>query len=151
MGKVSPETLLEAHKATIRGKLIQLASQIHRSRRLDIDKLEGKFQSLSKRHKRDSQSISTDKLDEVHTALNLALASRAEKSLRWSGAQFYYQIDRAGSMLVARLSPNTLAKIKISGGTLSHNLQRIMEAFHKFYKSFTPLTKTLIAPCGILS
>lgn len=74
--------LWAAHKVTIRGKLIQISSQIRQNNRAEIDRLERKFLRLSKEHKQNPKLIPTAKLDAAWTTVNLALTSRAEKSLR---------------------------------------------------------------------
>lgn len=136
---VTPSCLWVAHKAVIRGKLIQIASQIHRARRTEIAKLEQKFFTLSRKHKANPKSVPTEILDSARTALNLALTTKAEKWLWWSRSQFYCHGDKIGSMFVGRLTPKirsfALPKIKIGGGTLSQNPQRIMGEFQNFYKS----------------
>lgn len=121
-GDVSPTNLWAAHKATIRGKIIQMSIQINRARRLEIDKLEKEFLSLCKKHKQNPVMFPISKIDSARTALNLALTSRAEKHIRWTGARFYFQKDKPNSMLAIKLSPITrshhLPKIK-RGNTLS--------------------------------
>lgn len=120
----------------MRGKLIQLSSQLRKTRKADIEKLEIEFLSLNKQRKQNWTLVSIDKIDAARKDLNLALTAIAEKSLRWSGAYFYHQKDKVGSMLAARLTPrlktHTLPKIK--SNVLSQNPQKIMEAFHDYYK-----------------
>lgn len=135
----SPSCLWAAHKAVIRGHLIQLASQINKENKTDIEKLDREYTALIKQHKADRNSVPITQLDAARTALNLALTTKAEKWLRWTRNRFYSNGDRIGSMLAGKLflkfhSP-ALPKIRIQGGTLSQNPQRIMGEFLTFYKS----------------
>lgn len=136
---VSPITLWAAHKAFIRGKIIQIASRLRKARKADIERLEKEFSLLSKLHKCYPSPGSAGKLDTARTALNLALTALAEKSLRWQGGRFYHQKDKTGTLLAKRLTPkiqhHTLPKIKLRDGTLSQNPQKILEVFQNFYSS----------------
>lgn len=80
---VSAETLWAAHKATIRGKLIQISSQIKREHRVDIDNLEKTFHKLCSEHKRDPVRVPVSRLDAARLELNLALTVKAEKRILW--------------------------------------------------------------------
>lgn len=51
--------------------------------------MEREFLTLNRAHKRDPNLVLIDKIDATRAALNLAYTSKAEKSLRWSGARFY--------------------------------------------------------------
>lgn len=129
----TPSGLWAAHKAMIRGKLIQIASQINRSWRADIDKLEGEFSTLSKKHEANPKSIPIGSLDADHSALNLAHTSKAEKWLSWNRARFI------GTLLANRLTQRS---------TLSQNPQRIMGEFHHFYKKTVWCRNTSITVRG---
>lgn len=89
--ELSPETLWAAHKATIRGKLIQISTQIKREIMTDIHKLETEFSQLQIRQKQDTKLVPMAKLDAARLSLNLALTTKAEKNIRWSGAKFYHK------------------------------------------------------------
>lgn len=88
---ISPSTLWAAHKAAIRGSIIQISSRIRKARKMDIDRLEREFSSLSKLHKSQPSYSTTKRLESARTALNLALTAIAEKSLQWEGGRFYHQ------------------------------------------------------------
>lgn len=134
---ISPGTLWEAHKAVMRGRLIQLSFQIRQERRAEIQQLMEDFCALSKRHKSNPTPDSLAKLDSARVRLNLSLTSSAEKHLRWTGARFYYQKDRIGSKLAAKLSPKTRVlaypKIRTKTGNLTQNPMGVMNSFHDFY------------------
>lgn len=49
---ISPEMLWAAHKVTIRGTLIQIATRIKKERQLDVLKLENTFSDLKAKHKK---------------------------------------------------------------------------------------------------
>lgn len=79
---ISPSSLWGAHKAVMRGKIIQLASRVKHEWQVDVANLEKGFKSLSKAHKHNSTSDSFAKLEASRMTLN----SSAEKHLRceWS-------------------------------------------------------------------
>lgn len=83
MYNISQGALWGAHKAVIRCKLIQLASQLKRERQVDIDKLEKEFKLHCKMHKRNPTPSTLAKLDMARLALNLALTTAVENILRW--------------------------------------------------------------------
>lgn len=77
------------------------------------------------------------KRDKARLALNLALTSAAEKSLRWQGARFYTQKYKVGLELANKLTPKyrmiSIAKIKDLKGDITENPSDIMETFPSFY------------------
>lgn len=125
---ISPSSLWGAHKAVVRGNLIQLASLLKREKQKDIVNLEKNFQSISKTHKNNPSPTSLALLDAARISLNTALTSSAEKHLRWVSGRF-----------AAKLSPkhraHTLPKIKSLTGTLTQNPKQILEAFYSFYSN----------------
>lgn len=76
---VSEETLWAAHKATIRGKIIQIATQIKKERQIDIERLEREFLSLKKQYKKHPSNSLLSHMDATRLALNLALTTKVEK------------------------------------------------------------------------
>lgn len=65
----------------IRGKLNQTAPQIRQTNQAEVNRLERDFLILSREHKRSLKSVSIAKIDAARMVLNLAITSRAEKSL----------------------------------------------------------------------
>lgn len=134
---ISAETLWAAHKVVIRGKLIQISSQLKKERTMDIAKLERDFLLLRKNHKANPSLVQPDQLDAARIKLNLALTVKAEDSLRWNGVKFYLNQDKMSTMLASKLSPRSrlfaLPKIKLQDGTSSQNPHRILESFQAFY------------------
>lgn len=116
-----------------------MSSRLRKARHLEIDRLEGEFASLCRQHKCKPFSDSAAKLKTARTALNLSLTAIAEKGLRWEGGRFYYQKDKLGPMLAHKLTPKirprSFPKIQLRNGTLTQNPQKIMEAFHDFYRT----------------
>lgn len=68
---VTPATLWAAHKAVMRGKLIQISSQLKRERKVEIQKLTGEFLSISKRHKHNPTTDTLAQLESAQTHPNL--------------------------------------------------------------------------------
>lgn len=131
---ISAETLWAAHKATIRGKLIQMSSQRKKGKIAEIEKLERDFSALCKQHKRDPSKVQIAQLDAARIALNLAHTVGAERSLNWNNAKFYFQRDKMSTLLARKLSPtfsnSTLPKIRMQDGSTTLNPQKTLQAFH---------------------
>lgn len=137
MEGISAETLWAAHKATIRGKLIQMSSQRKKEKIAEIEKLERDFTGLCKQHKRDPSKVQIAQLDAARIALNLAHTVGAERSLKWNNAKFYFQRDKMSTLLARKLSPKfssyTLPKIRLQDGSTTLNPPKILQAFQSFY------------------
>lgn len=95
----SPGILWAAHKVTIRGTLIRMATHIKKERQMDILPLEKTFATLKSKHKKNPSKTLLDRVDATRLELNLTLTAKVEKHIRWSGAKFYSQKDKIGSML----------------------------------------------------
>lgn len=141
VANASPTTPWAAHKATIRGKLIQVVLRLRKSRRADIKMLEQDLLFLNKQHKHSPTSVLVEELDSARTALNLALTAIAEKSLHWSGAYFYHQRDKMGSLLAAILTP----KLKTHTPYLTSNSDVVL--FHKIPKRTWKLSMIFTGSC----
>lgn len=151
VGDTSAEVLWAAHKVTIKGKIIQIASQFKRERKADIVKLEQAYSSLKAQHKRNPSGIIISQLDAARLDLNLALTARAEKQIQWSRVRFYTQKDKLGPMLATKLSPrakiHSLPKILTHGQTTTSDPTKILVAFKDFYnKLYSSLNRATIAP-----
>ncbi|PIO40409.1 hypothetical protein AB205_0134110 [Aquarana catesbeiana] len=114
----SPEMLWVAHKAFIRGKLIQISTQIKREQRADILRLDAEYNKLKASHKKDPSKTPSSLIDKARLDLNLALTAKAEKVIRWNKHKFYTQAHKIGPLLATRLSPpiktHALPKIRIN-------------------------------------
>lgn len=84
-------------------------------------------------------SVNATKATPSQTTWLSLIPPSAKKHLRWTGVLFYYQKDRIGSKLAAKLSPKqrTLAfpKIHTKTGTLTQSPVGIMDSFHDLYSS----------------
>ena len=118
----SPWALWAAHKAGMRGRLIQLASQIKCEHGAKIKKLTEEFCMLSISHKSNPTPDNLTRLDSARVQLNLSLTTSAEKHLQWTGVCFYYQKAK-------------LIKLTRITGNLIQNPVKIMDFFHSFYSS----------------
>lgn len=127
----SPFILWAAHKATLRGKLIQIAPH-----RIDIGHLEGELCFLYAAHKWKPDCAMLFHIEANRLSLNLLLSTRAKKSLSWSSAKFYMQKDRIGYMLSAKLSPrirqSAILKIRCSNGKYTLDPYKALQEFHRF-------------------
>ncbi|XP_077341249.1 uncharacterized protein LOC143986718 [Lithobates pipiens] len=142
----SMETVWAAHKTVIRGEFIKLATHLKRERTSAITRLELEYANLRAEHKKKPLKENIPQLDKIKLELNLALTTRAEKSIRWSGNKFYTQKDKIGSMLASKLSPkqraHSMPHIRLPGEGLSSNPTKVLEAFQIFYSDLYSAPKT---------
>lgn len=127
---ISPCSLWSAHKAVIRGKIIQLSSRLKCKRQSEVLKLEKEFKEFSSSHKQNPTPTTLTNLESTRLALNLALTSSAEKHRRWISGRHYMQADKFGPQLAAKLTPKNrifaLPKIKSLTGSLTQNPKEML-------------------------
>lgn len=82
-GETSPKTLWAAHKAYIRGRIIQISTQIKQKRSDIIKYLEKEYTTLRASHTLDPSKVSIALLDKAKLDLNLILTTQVEKAIRW--------------------------------------------------------------------
>lgn len=73
-----------AHKATIRGYLIQIASHLKKNSNALFHDKEKELSDLLTRHKQNPNFDIRDKIDSIQLVTNLCLMTKAEKNLRWT-------------------------------------------------------------------
>ncbi|XP_040203672.1 mucin-5AC-like [Rana temporaria] len=126
-----------AHKASVRGFLIQLSSRIKKAREELIVAKTRDYEALAARHKQSPSPDMLTKLEQARLELNICLTTKAEKQLRWANHRFFTWRDRPGSLLAHKLTPryshSALPKIRLSGGHIYKNPGKILQEFHKFY------------------
>ncbi|KAM9308203.1 uncharacterized protein PAF06_012368 [Gastrophryne carolinensis] len=98
--EVSASICWEAHKPTIRGKLIQIASQKKRERNFHFDRL---YLEVAEKAKSQSTPSARSELHNISQELNLALAGKAEKVLRRIKHKFYCKANKPDTLLAKKL------------------------------------------------
>lgn len=78
-----------AHKASVRGFLIQLASRLKKARNEMILIKTKEYETLATQHKRSPHPDLLLKLEQARTELNICLTTKAEKCLRWTNHKFF--------------------------------------------------------------
>ena len=101
---VSPGTLWAAHKVTIRGVLLQLASRVKRERDQAIRHQEDELDRLMRDQTANPHIDFRNQIDEARTALNLSLTTKAEKSVRWACHRYYTLGDKPNTLLARKCS-----------------------------------------------
>lgn len=133
----SPAINWATHKASVRGIFILLSSRLKKAHDELISAKTKEYEALAKQHKRSPSPNLFIKIEQSHLGLNICLTKRAEKQLRWTNHKFFTWRDRPGSLLARKLTPRhthmALTKIRLSGGHLSQDPQKILGEFHKFY------------------
>uniref|UniRef100_A0A3B3IK85 exodeoxyribonuclease III n=1 Tax=Oryzias latipes TaxID=8090 RepID=A0A3B3IK85_ORYLA len=88
-GMVSPSVLWDAAKATIRGRLISIASKLKRERLQKQVQIENEIKKLEFELKQQRKQVTLDKLKENRTKLDEILTYKAEGSLRFINQKYY--------------------------------------------------------------
>ena len=112
-GEVNPSILWEGAKAVIRGKIIQISSQLKRRRLEEQLSLENKIKLLEIQDKNNRSSITTTELKEARKSLDKLLLYKAEGALRFSRQRYFEMGNRASRLLAfqlrkAQAKPNCL-------------------------------------------
>lgn len=132
-------TSWEAHKATMRGHCIQLAS----SRKWDREK---KFQELSAQlasavdlWKSHPNPVNKKTRDAIAAELDLLASKRTEQALRWTKHGYYACANKPGTMLARKLNTSGRAHKPIclcsTNGDLTSDQSKISMAFINFSAS----------------
>lgn len=133
----TPIMIWTAHKATIRCKLIQLASRVKRARELTISQQNEELQRLMREQRAKQNLDLRGQIDAARMALNLSLTTKAEKSIRWSRHRYYTMGDKPNKLLVRKLTPRpftpALPKLRLQNGQTTQNPQPIQQEFFTFY------------------
>lgn len=102
-----PTPIWTAHKAVMRGHLINIASAKNQSKLIDIKTLTKELDRLYNKH---SQSPSPDlfnQIQEKRKALDILLSADTEKALRWSKAKFLLYSNSASTIFARKVKHST--------------------------------------------
>lgn len=131
MEDFSSVSIWAVHKATVRGKIIQISSQLNKKCKSTIQTLERKLQPLLRLHKRRLDPSTLKLIEQTRLALNFTLTTRAEKSLHWACTKFCIHKDKIGSFLAHKWSPKarsfTIPKLRCPDGLLSKHPKSVAD------------------------
>lgn len=122
---MSPTNIRMAHKAVMRGHLINIASIKNKSKLADIRSLTNDLDHLYHRNNQNPSSDLLKQIQEKRTTLDTLLASDTEKALKWSKARFLLNSNSYSTMFTRKLNqstkpPHTYKLRNSSGNTVSH-------------------------------
>lgn len=125
------------HKASVRGFFIQLSSILKKACDALTFAINKEYEALATKHTNSPSSDLLTKLEQAHMELNICLATKTEKQLQWTNDTFITWRDRPGSLLAHQLTPRhslfALPKIRLLGGHISQDPQKILQKCHNFY------------------
>lgn len=143
----SPSVVWEAHKATIRGRLIELGARKKREHGHQIAQVLQQIADLDKQHKLSLHSAHlkslTLKCEELQNLLDLDTKKRFHRI-----SQKFYEWGNKPSRLLARSlkakqTQSFIPKIKLPTGELVHATPHIAKAFREFYADLYNVTNGL--------
>lgn len=101
----SPNITWAAHKVTIWGKLIQIASSVKWSLEQTIGQQDKELQQVLREQHLNQHLDHRPQIDAARTALYLSLTTKARKYIRWYIHQYYTMGDKPNILLVRKLTP----------------------------------------------
>ncbi|KAM9299034.1 arylacetamide deacetylase-like 4 [Gastrophryne carolinensis] len=140
--EVSATLCWEAHKATIRGKIIQVAARKKRDRNEYIDRLEKEYLQVSEAGKQGMTPELQAKLHRTSQELNLELAGRPVKALCWLKSKYYCKANKPSSLLAKKLKapPQSYCPIRLKDerGVVTNIPTRVVKSFkHQLQKLYS--------------
>ncbi|XP_040269675.1 serine/threonine-protein kinase sck2-like [Bufo bufo] len=108
-----------AHKAFMRGKLINVASRLKRERTEAQRALEAKLERLVKAHQRSPSLYLLKAVKDTKLQLNTILSNNTEKALRWTASYYYRFANKPDKMLASQLK----AKQRLNQGIVHRDLK----------------------------
>lgn len=137
--EIPPSSLWSAHKAVLRGHLINIASVKNKTRLSDIKRLTKDLYSL---YNTISQTPSQDLTRQIQTKrqeLDLILSTNIEKSLRFSKAKYILHSNSTTTMFARKLNqgqkPPHVYKLRDHRENLVTHPQEVLDIFSNFYKN----------------
>eukprot|EP00079_Xenopus_tropicalis_P032749 XP_017946520.1 PREDICTED: UDP-Gal:betaGlcNAc beta 1,4- galactosyltransferase, polypeptide 1, gene 1 isoform X1 [Xenopus tropicalis] len=135
---IASPTLWAAHKAYIRGILIQLKIKARKERTKATNWLGIKMQQLEDQLKTNpNDTKSKQELEKTKTELNLLLTEKEITNLQWTKQKFYRKANKADTMMARQLSnkfnKSPFTQIRLKDGSLTANPERITQEFATYY------------------
>ncbi|XP_075422765.1 uncharacterized protein LOC142463838 [Ascaphus truei] len=133
----TPAMLWEAHKATIRGDLISIASY-KKKIKLKLQKgLTEKIAQLEQQHKATTSKKILKNLNLARAALKQSQLEDVEKALRWTRQKYFDKGNKADKLLAAKLRgtkvKSQISRIKTRKGQVTYTEKEIAQEFADFY------------------
>lgn len=135
--EISPMIKWEAHKCTIRGKLIAIASKRRRERQAHISILSKRIQNLEKIHKKTRALSTLEELTQVRTELKEVLHKQIKRKYILSQKIFYEHGNKSSKILAralrAKRSSTTLHSINDPSGSKVTSNTLIADQFVNYF------------------
>uniref|UniRef100_A0A8C5Q236 Reverse transcriptase domain-containing protein n=1 Tax=Leptobrachium leishanense TaxID=445787 RepID=A0A8C5Q236_9ANUR len=135
--EVSPHTIWEAHKATIRGLLIAKATAQKRDRKTKLTSLLDEIRTLETSHKTDQSALLYQQLLDSRKRLNGLLQADIRFMAVKSRAFFALQENKPGRLLARllrkRQEQSYVSHVKLRANTLTTRPDEILQEFVRYY------------------
>ena len=133
----SPSLLWEAHKALIRGNLIELGARKKREHGQQLKRVLHQIAELDKQHKLSLHTSHLEALTLKREELKNLLALETKRKFHYISQKVYEWGNKPGKMLArsltARKTLSFIPKIKLPSGDLVHTTPQISKAFNEFH------------------
>lgn len=136
--EIFPTSLWAAHKAVMRGRLIEISTSRKWQKQHETRKLTSDLEKLYYRHTQTPSQELLLQINKKRRILDDILSEHTEKSLRWSKARFLFHSNSASTMFTRKLKqttqPTHLYKLKDCNGNLTTHLKQVLSIFSSFYQ-----------------
>lgn len=151
----SPSVLWCAHKAYIRGVLLQIASREKKAKQTALNSLLDEIAATDNLFKSNPSTTLQEKLKSLRSKLRTAYLSQYEQRLSKLKWRFYLQGDRPGRLLANRVrayqARSKVSYISGSDGSRIYDPQHIAESFANYYKDLYNLKDDVATPTALAS
>lgn len=145
----NPFSLWNAHKAFVRGILIQQGARVRRMRQQHTTRIINQIDLLEKQNMINTSTSLIDQITKLRTELRLLLLEDFEKATRKLKLSYYTCGNRAGKLLAQQLRGHrykTHIQHIIQTQIKHQHPQDIADAFSHYYSSLYNLKTTLLFP-----
>lgn len=133
----APSLLWEAHKATMRGKLMELGARRRREQGQQLNELLLQVADLEKQHKLSLHKSHLEALLQKRGELKALLDSKTKRKFLIFSQKFYEWGDKPSRQLArsirAKKYTSFISKVKSSWGEMAYSSPQIVKAFKEFY------------------
>uniref|UniRef100_A0A8C5P9R1 Endonuclease/exonuclease/phosphatase domain-containing protein n=1 Tax=Leptobrachium leishanense TaxID=445787 RepID=A0A8C5P9R1_9ANUR len=133
---IGPDSLWLAHKAVIRGHLIQIGSRLKRERMSLLVELQERLADREAAHKSSHSQADFDALTTVRRELRSALLTDVARSLAWTRRTFYEYSNKAHTMLARKLRNQTRSKLVTSAHTSQGSITTIPSEVNQIFTAY---------------
>ncbi|CAH2221203.1 endonuclease, partial, partial [Pelobates cultripes] len=131
---MAPATVWAAHKATIRGQLIAIATALKKQRLKDLTEALATLKELETQHKQNPSDALLARLTTTRVLLKRLSTADVARNLMWTKQRFYEKGNKVDSLLANCLKKTAgqqqkISKIRPSKGEITNHPDEITHEF----------------------